>query len=362
MRGPGLVPVPWYRDRHSHCSASTNRRRSCDRLAEASCHYQPSAMAASSSAHASSAHSRVAKAQPRITLLAVVGLEHTGHHLWHNALAPRLTDQLLPQLTGLDTYTLQSPHVAIVPPGRVQGWAKTTTNLSLAMASYSHRLRGVVAQRRTERDALKPLSLLQLCSYPCGDCTRVVLGAQAGGSEQPDNLCGCPNVVSLTRAAEDAGFNMRLLVLSRRSAIEVIRDDGWPISGMITERAALLAHQCRHMLRELRQVEDRIAACMDYHEPHKAVAPIATNVGLDISNALKGGYRPASAQKTTQRAAQWQLIVNLDRLRRSWLSRSNRTKSTGVPRSPSETHGETLNTTAKELQQCIDEVHDFANC
>ena len=129
----------------------------------------------------------------------VAGLEHTGHHLWHDGVFKHPG----PWRNADDAYLV------------VDNGAKTCAD----DAKLERTLRADLA--RTQGDVLLHLPS---CSYPCGT---------------PPSTWD-PDLPWLAAATEAAGFDLRVIVATRRPR-DIVRD---PYNGFTAERVSTLARSC----------------------------------------------------------------------------------------------------------------------
>jgi hypothetical protein len=149
----------------------------------------------------------------------VAGLEHTGHHLWHEG----VFKQPGPWRNADDAYLV------------VDNGAKTCAD----DAKLERALRADLA--RTQGDVLLHLPS---CSYPCGT---------APATWDPD-------LPWLAAATEAAGFDFRVIVATRRPR-DIVRD---PYNGFTAERVSILTRSCRQLHAQLRRLDPRFLFCVPY--------------------------------------------------------------------------------------------------
>ena len=148
----------------------------------------------------------------------VAGLEHTGHHLWHDG----VFKQPGPWRNAYDAYDVGD---------------RATTCADDAKLEKA--LRGDLA--RTQGDVLLHLPS---CSYPCGT---------APATWDPD-------LPWLAAATEAAGFDLRVIVATRRPR-DIVRD---PYNGFTAGRIATLTRSCRRLEAQLRRLDPRFLVCAQY--------------------------------------------------------------------------------------------------
>uniref|UniRef100_A0A7S0NZJ8 Uncharacterized protein n=1 Tax=Calcidiscus leptoporus TaxID=127549 RepID=A0A7S0NZJ8_9EUKA len=244
--------------------------------------------------------------------MAVLGLEHTGHHLWE-AMYGLLEEQgqMLPfeqPSNGLCTARDG------INKGRAQCLTRLTQLVDLA-AAWGHDSAKLMQLRQAFRaDGQLLLAShaanrsikangLALCSYPCGHC-----GVQ--GAPHPElfrlvNPCRQPDATLYAAAAEAAKVDLRFVVTTR-PALEVLRDDLSENSGFTLRRALLMQSQCRLLLEQLRRLDRRFYVCMAYSAPHMAVADVRNHTGLEITPALATRYHTAPKSKGKLTLMLWQ--------------------------------------------------------
>ena len=118
----------------------------------------------------------------RDRLIYVAGLEHTGHHLWHQGIWPRLGLRVrCARWTSLTVHRRSD-----VLKNACEGHGVDEGNLSTALL-------------QDERSGVR---FVKACSYPCAHAHRN------------------PDVANLARVAEKVGVDARLVVTTRRAGPE----------------------------------------------------------------------------------------------------------------------------------------------
>ena len=121
----------------------------------------------------------------RDRLIYVAGLEHTGHHLWHQGIWPRLGLRVrCARWTSLTVHRRSD-----VLKNACEGHAIDEGNLSTALL-------------QDERSGVR---FVKACSYPCAHAHRN------------------PDVANLARVADRVGVDARLVVMTRRAGPETKR-------------------------------------------------------------------------------------------------------------------------------------------
>jgi hypothetical protein len=150
----------------------------------------------------------------------VAGLEHTGHHLWHDG----VFKQPGPWRNAYDAYDVENGDRATT--------CADDAKLERALRADLARTRGDV------------LLHLPSCSYPCGT---------APATWDPD-------LPWLAAATEAAGFDFRVIVATRRPR-DIVRD---PYNGFTAERVSILTRSCRQLHAQLRRLDPRFLFCVPY--------------------------------------------------------------------------------------------------
>ena len=176
-------------------------------------------------------------------LAYVAGLEHTGHHLWHDG----VFKQPGPWRNAYDAYDVENGSQP--PRHRRDFMPATTTTMDDAIdvtrhdcaddAKLERALRGDLA--RTQGDVLLHLPS---CSYPCGT---------------PPSTWD-PDLPWLAAATEAAGFDFRVIVATRRPR-DIVRD---PDNGFTAERITTLTRSCWQLHAQLRRLDPRFLVCAQY--------------------------------------------------------------------------------------------------
>ena len=178
----------------------------------------------------------------------VAGLEHTGHHLWHDGVFKHPG----PWRNADDAYLV------------VDNGAKTCAD----DAKLERTLRADLA--RTQGDVLLHLPS---CSYPCGT---------------PPSTWD-PDLPWLAAATEAAGFDFRVIVATRRPR-DIVRD---PYNGFTEERISILARSCRQLHAQLRRLDPRFLFCVPYPEAYANTTSLSRFLGVDVRPAVAATFRPS---------------------------------------------------------------------
>ena len=177
----------------------------------------------------------------------VAGLEHTGHHLWHEG----VFKQPGPWRNAYDAYD-------------VGDRAKTCAD----DANLERALREDLA--RTQGDVLLHLPS---CSYPCGT---------------PPSTWD-PDLPWLAAATEAAGFDFRVILATRRPR-DIVRD---PYNGFTAERIATLTRSCQRLEAQLRRLDPRFLFCAPYPEAYANATKLSKFLGVDVRPAVAATFRPS---------------------------------------------------------------------
>ena len=177
----------------------------------------------------------------------VAGLEHTGHHLWHEG----VFKQPGPWRNAYDAYD-------------VGDRPKTCSD----DARLERALRADLA--RTQGDVLLHLPS---CSYPCGT---------------PPSTWD-PDLPWLAAATEAAGFDFRVIVATRRPR-DIVRD---PYNGFTAERIATLTRSCQRLEAQLRRLDPRFLVCAPYPAAYANATKLSRFLGVDVRPAIAATFRPS---------------------------------------------------------------------
>ena len=177
----------------------------------------------------------------------VAGLEHTGHHLWHDG----VFKQPGPWRNAYDAYDVGD---------------RATTCADDAKLEKA--LREDLA--RTQGDVLLHLPS---CSYPCGT---------APATWDPD-------LPWLAAATEAAGFDFRVILATRRPR-DIVRD---PYNGFTAGRIATLTRSCRRLEAQLRRLDPRFLFCAPYPAAYANATKLSRFLGVDVRPAVAASFRPS---------------------------------------------------------------------
>ena len=177
----------------------------------------------------------------------VAGLEHTGHHLWHEG----VFKQAGPWRNADGAYD-------------VGDRPKTCSD----DARLERALRADLA--RTQGDVLLHLPS---CSYPCGT---------------PPSTWD-PDLPWLAAATEAAGFDFRVIVATRRPR-DIVRD---PYNGFTAERIATLTRSCQRLEAQLRRLDPRFLFCAPYPDAYANATSLSRFLGVDVRPAVAATFRPS---------------------------------------------------------------------
>ena len=179
----------------------------------------------------------------------VAGLEHTGHHLWHDG----VFKQPGPWRNAYDAYDVENG-----------SRARTCAD----DAKLERALRADLA--RTQGDVLLHLPS---CSYPCGT---------APATWDPD-------LPWLAVATEAAGFDFRVILATRRPR-DIVRD---PYNGFTEERITTLTRSCRQLHAQLRRLDPRFLVCAPYPDAYANATKLSRFLGVDVRPAVAASFRPS---------------------------------------------------------------------
>ena len=177
----------------------------------------------------------------------VAGLEHTGHHLWHEGVFKQ-------------PGPWRNAHGAYAVGDR----AKTCAD----DAKLERALRADLA--RTQGDVLLHLPS---CSYPCGTPPAT----------------WDPDLPWLAAATEAAGFDFRVILATRRPR-DIVRD---PYNGFTAERIATLTRSCQRLEAQLGRLDPRFLFCAPYPEAYGNATKLSRFLGVDVRPAIAATFRPS---------------------------------------------------------------------
>ena len=177
----------------------------------------------------------------------VAGLEHTGHHLWHEG----VFKQPGPWRNAYDAYDVGDRATTCADDAKLE-----------------RALRADLA--RTQGDVLLHLPS---CSYPCGT---------APATWDPD-------LPWLAAATEAAGFDFRVILATRRPR-DIVRD---PYNGFTAGRIATLTRSCRRLEAQLRRLDPRFLFCAPYPAAYANATKLSRFLGVDVRPAVAASFRPS---------------------------------------------------------------------
>jgi hypothetical protein len=178
-----------------------------------------------------------------------VGLEHSGHHLWQRLL-PRFsaTSGVSSALHPIERRGCARQRWWGSDPGARSWFALENVpnpcpfaradDAAKVVATLKRAFEEDVAQRRTS------LYNIKSCSFPCG----------------PGSF---PDVTLVARAAEAAGVDLRLVVMTR-DPTEIVHGCGLGC-GFTELRVRQMLHACRQLDAQLRKLHPAFYQCFDYH-------------------------------------------------------------------------------------------------
>ena len=177
----------------------------------------------------------------------VAGLEHTGHHLWHEG----VFRQPGPWRNAYDAYDVGDRATTCADDARLE-----------------KALRADLA--RTQGDVLLHLPS---CSYPCGTPPAT----------------WDPDLPWLAAATEAAGFDLRVILATRRPR-DIVRD---PYNGFTAERIATLTRSCQRLEAQLRRLDPRFLVCAPYPEAYANATNLSKFLGVEVRPAIAATFRPS---------------------------------------------------------------------
>lgn len=191
----------------------------------------------------------VAGARGRVAYVA--GLEHTGHHLWHDGVFRQPGPWR------------DARHASLIETGKR---AKTCTDDE----ALGRALREDLACAGNKDVLLH----LPSCSYPCGS---------AGATWHP-------NLPWLAAATEAAGFDFRV-ILATRLPVNIVQDAD---NAFAEGRIIALARSCRRLHSHLQRLDPRFLFCAPYPEAYANVTALSRFLGVDVRPALAMSFHESA--------------------------------------------------------------------
>lgn len=211
-----------------------------------------------------------------VTFAYVVGLEHTGHHLWESLYPSTRADSASSWLFNYEVGFAR---------GRIKQGDGEACELDLALH--------LALEERAARLAAGTGSVLlgiNSCSYPCGPGRPNVLRS--------------PDAPLLVRAARRAGTTLRLVVTLRRpeDLLHGYSDDGSDGFANASAHIVPLGDACELMLGQLRSVASMRARGDDlvdvlfvhYYRTAAVASRLSEFLRFDVSTAIAARFRPSS--------------------------------------------------------------------
>ena len=213
-----------------------------------------------------------------VTFAYVLGLEHTGHHLW---------ESLYPSTRANSAASWLINYEVGFARGRIRQGDGESCELDLAVH--------LALEERAARLAAGTGSVLlgiNSCSYPCGP------------GPPKFNVLRSPDAPLLVRAAQRAGTTLRLLVTLRRSEdlFHGYPDDGSDGFANASAHVVPLGDACELMLGQLRSIasirahgDDLVDVLFVHYYRTAAVASrLSEFLRFDVSTAIAARFRPSS--------------------------------------------------------------------
>jgi len=211
--------------------------------------------------------------RPGGRLVFTAGLEHTGHHLWHEGIWKHAVREgaSVAGWTSLVVHR-RSEHYRNrcerdaenerwASGGGGGAYAAIRGEMASALASDAIGAEGLGF------GAFSGVRYLKSCSYPC----------ENGGRN--------PDASFIARASEAAGVDARVLVMTRDPADVV---DDWSLRRMYA-----LVGSCERLEAQLAALDARFYACVPYHAYDDAgvVARVSAFLGVPLAQAIAASYR-----------------------------------------------------------------------
>ena len=186
-----------------------------------------------------------------MTFIYTIGLEHTGHHLWH-----KIANYFDPYQKGLNI----SQQIFF---SEINGNTDKTTDLKLLTSAFLN----------TIQIAKRLLVFIASCSFPCGDIHQKTRN---------------PNLQFINQAVVNSGANMKYLVLTR-APHEIVYDFN-------KERLKDLTASCNSIVTQLPLISPSNRLCIPYHDTVKLAPNISRFLGKNITGYIHKAFK--SSPKT----------------------------------------------------------------
>lgn len=180
----------------------------------------------------------------------MAGLEHTGHHLWHDKVSKLLN------VTVKNYMTLLMSKMDKTDRKRY----KTVEYLTAKLTSEL-------------RDTSSRYFFIPSCSYPCG----------RKGEEHNPKL---QTFISLQR---QIGVIPKYVIMLRKPLYEIVNT-------FDLERVHTLLTACRCLLDDISYLRDHEFTCLEYHRSVVDAPRISKFLGINITSAMKASFRETTRQ------------------------------------------------------------------
>lgn len=212
-------------------------------------------------------------------ILTLLGLEHTGHHLWHSH------SSILETLTK-SGFTTRADNLATV------NFFNELHHPVGDPDTFSANLTGDYASaivKDTEHVPPHHFGYLSVTSYP------------GGGHEacmEHTKRCVYPLPFAIQAAAGRVGVPSKFILLTR-PALEVVRDNFWPNEGFTNTRVDVLNEMCTILEKHLASLKRRSVFCApykDYNMPGFR-KNLGKFLGIDLNSVIDAVYKPSSVTR-----------------------------------------------------------------
>ena len=221
-----------------------------------------------------------------IHFVYAAGMEHTGHHLWHQHIFPALDKHFNDKHFNGNLVSKTIIELEAHPPERATRLAaihkefkkiRRQRAMKLQTATPPHDSRGkTVEARAIDTWATASVVGVVSCSYPC----------------QPPHFN--PDVTITATAAEAAGVDLRI-VLMTRNVSEIVYD-------LKRDRVCVLARSCRALRDQVAAMDPAFYRCAPYHDYSANLTYAHSDFyGTDLAtfqSIIGAVYRPNKTPRT----------------------------------------------------------------
>ena len=201
----------------------------------------------------------------------MAGLEHTGHHLWHNTILPRVR-----KLRFENAATLA------ILRDEEKSTISTQTDIKRTIAN---------AARSSHKSTV---FFIASCSYPCH-------------SEKHN-----PNMTKVVSIQRELHVQPKIIVMLRAPLHEIVHTFN-------RNRLRVLGDACRALYRDVSFLKPGEFTCLDYHKSVEDAERISRFIGVNVTQAMVDGYRPTNNQNHSEELirhmmsyAEWRQLSSCD--------------------------------------------------